>query len=51
MEIDSEIMKQIISLLKSMYNMSQDENWDEFDAQSLIMAGGDLYADNFRNNN
>ena len=51
MEIDTETMKQILSLLKAMYDMSQSEDWDETDAQSLIMDGGDLYADNFRNNN
>jgi hypothetical protein len=51
MEIDQQLMKQIISILKSMYDMAQDENWDESDAQSLIMDGADLYADYFRNNN
>ena len=44
-------MKVIINILKQMYDMAQDENWDESDAQSLIMDGADLYADYFRNNN
>lgn len=51
MEIDPQLMKQIISMLKTMYNMSQTGEWNEFDAQSLIMDGADLYADYFRNNN
>jgi hypothetical protein len=51
MEIDDKQMKVIINILKQMYDMAQDENWDESDAQSLIMDGADLYADYFRNNN
>jgi hypothetical protein len=51
MEVDSDLMKQIISILKGMYDMSQKEDWEESDAQQLILDGGDLYADYFRNNN
>jgi hypothetical protein len=51
MKVDTELMKQIISMLKTMYDMSQREDWDESAAQFLIMDGGDLYADYFRNNN
>ena len=51
MEINEQTMKQIINILKQMYDMSQREDWDESAAQFLIMDGGDLYADYFRNNN
>jgi hypothetical protein len=51
MEIDDKQMKVIINILKQMYDMSIKEDWDEADAQFLIMDGGDLYADYFRNNN
>jgi hypothetical protein len=51
MEIDPQLMKQIISMLKTMYDMSQTGDWNESGAQSLIMDGADLYADYFRNNN
>lgn len=51
MEIDTITMLSIQGLLRDMYNMSQSEDWDESAAQELIIAGGDLYADYFRNNN
>ena len=51
MEIDTRTMTQIINLLKAMYDIAQSEDWDESRAQELIMDGGDLYADYFRNNN
>lgn len=51
MEIDTQTLYEIQKLLKRMYDMSQSEDWDESTAQELIMDGGDLYADYFRNNN
>jgi hypothetical protein len=51
MEVDTELMKEIGKLLKRMHDMSIKEDWEEADAQFLIMDGGDLYADYFRNNN
>lgn len=50
-EIDTVSLQEIIKILKRMYNMSQREDWQESEAQELIMDGGDLYADYFRNNN
>lgn len=50
-EIDTKTLQEIIKVLKRMYDMSQREDWQEGDAQELIMDGGDLYADYFRNNN
>ena len=51
MEIDSEIMKQVINILKQMYDMSECEDWRDWKAQDLIIEGADIYADYFRNNN
>ena len=39
----------IIAFFKKMYDMSQDEDWDESMAQALIMDGGDFYMDHFMN--
>ena len=50
-EIDTKTLQEIIKVLKRMYDMSQREDWQEGDAQELIMDGGDIYADYFRNNN
>lgn len=51
MEIDDKTMKEIIKILKRMYDMYQLEDWSESNGQELIMDGADLYADCFRNNN
>ena len=51
MEVDTELMNEIVKLLKQMYDLSQKEDWDEPIAQFLVLEGGDLYADYFRNNN
>lgn len=37
--------KKVMTILKSMYNMSQSESWDESDAQDLIMCGAKLYLE------
>lgn len=37
--------EKIISLLKSMHKMSQSEDWDECEAQELVMYGGELYEE------
>ena len=38
----------IISLLKSMHEMSQSEDWDECEAQELVVYGGELYEEYLR---
>lgn len=35
--------QKIESILKGMYEMSQNENWSEPDAQELIFDGGELW--------
>lgn len=37
--------EKIKSLLKSLHEMSQGEDWDESSAQSLIVYGGELYEE------
>jgi hypothetical protein len=51
MEVDDRTMVMILDLLKDMYDLSQLDDWNECDAQDLIMDGADIYADYFRNNN
>jgi hypothetical protein len=50
-KIEEQTLQEVLKILKRMYDMSQREDWDESAAQFLIMDGGDLYADYFRNNN
>lgn len=38
----------IKKLLTAMYNMSQREDWDESEAQELIMWGADMYMEYFK---
>lgn len=54
MEVDTQTIQEIQNLLKRMYDMcmmSDIEVWSETDIQKIMVDGGDLYADYFRNNN
>lgn len=52
MEIDSEAMKQIVSLLRDMNTMMDNlEDYTREDFLDVIEDGADIYADYFRNNN
>ena len=49
MIIELRALKDIKQLLESMYDMSLREDWDESSAQELIIHGGDLYVEYFKN--
>jgi hypothetical protein len=49
MIIELRAINEIDRLLKRMYDMSLREDWNESSAQELIIHGGDLYVEYFKN--
>ncbi len=37
------INKDVEKILKGLYEMSKDENWDEGRAQTIVIEGGEMY--------
>jgi len=49
MNTKNDMNEKIKSLLKSLHEMAEGEDWDESSAQSLIVYGGELYEEYLKN--